>query len=408
MRAFSLKRELAMLMLILVLALPLLAISANASTGINASTETNASKEIILLKSPGCPKCAAAERTINGIMADDKNITFVKYDYFTDEGHRIIKEYKVKSDIPSVIIGREVIGYKTYDGNTTKLELMIREALANKSNNESIFKNITQNINGTNSSINSLNASNLSSNQTNQSINRTGGISDISLGKLSIATISMVLAAGLIAGFNPCLLGILVFLVASVLSSAGRKRELITMIISFSLGIFTMYFLFGIGMQHLLQGETMEASFRYILVAFLVVIGLAHIEDWRRLKAGKPSLFRTDWTLKYVKAGVASGKHSSYFLIGALFSLVKAPCVGAVYLAILDLISSKSYFEGSVYLLFYNIGIILPIIILGGFIALGMSPEQVDAFRKDYRAGIRLVTGIALLALAPLIYWQII
>lgn len=396
MHISSLKMQLAMLMLILVLALPLLATSASAST------------EIILLKSPGCHKCAAAEKTINNITSEDKNLTLVKYDYFTDEGIRIIKEYKVKSDIPSIIVGRKVIGYKNYDGNTTKLELMIREALANKSNNVSITENITQSLNGTNSSTNNLNASNLGSNRTNHSINLSGGISDISLGKLSIATISMVLAAGLIAGFNPCLLGILVFLVASVLSNAGRKRELITMIISFSLGIFTMYFLFGIGMQHLLQGEAIEASFRYVLVAFLVVLGLAHVEDWRRLRSGKPSLFRTDWTLKYVKAGVASGKHSSYFLIGALFSLVKAPCVGAVYLAILDLISSKSYFEGSVYLLFYNIGIILPIIILGGFIALGMSPAQVDAFRKDYRAGIRLVTGIALLALAPLIYWQII
>jgi len=367
----------------------------------------SASTEIILLKSPGCPKCAAAERTIDGIIAEDKNVTLVKYDYFTDDGHRIIKEYHVKSDIPSVIIGHTVIGYKTYNGDTAKLDKMIRDALANTSTNESILQNITQGL--SNSNISSLNNSNLnSSNQANQSFNLTGGISDITLGQLSLSTVSMVLAAGLIAGFNPCLLGILVFLVASVLSSTGRKRELITMIISFSLGIFTMYFLFGLGMQRLLQGETLESGFRYILVVFLVVLGLAHVEDWRRLRAGKNSLFRTDWTLKYVKAGATSGKHSSYFLIGALFSLVKAPCVGAVYLAILDLISSKSYFEGSIYLLFYNIGIILPIIILGGFIALGMSPDQVDAFRKDYRAGIRLATGIALLALAPLIYWQLI
>ncbi|MFB3765016.1 MAG: cytochrome c biogenesis protein [Methanotrichaceae archaeon] len=365
----------------------------------------SANTEIILLKSPGCPKCAAAERTINSIMAENKSLNLTKYDYFTDEGHKTIKKYKVKSDIPSIIIGHTVIGYKSYDGNTSKLDRMIRDALANASSNESI-QNINQYQNNSNNNLSTKNLNN--SNQTNQSINLTGGISDITLGQLSLSTVSMVLAAGLIAGFNPCLLGILVFLAASVLSSSGRKRELITMIVYFSLGIFTMYFLFGIGMQHLLQGERVESGFRYILVAFLLVLGLAHIEDWRRLRSGKDSLFRTDWALKYVESGATSGKHSSYFLVGAMFSLVKAPCVGAVYLAILDLISSKSYFEGSVYLLVYNIGIILPIIILGGLIALGMSPKQVDAFRKDYRAGLRLVTGIALLALAPLIYWQLI
>lgn len=361
-----------------------------------------ANTEVILLKSPGCPKCAAAERTINGIIAEDPNLTLVKYDYFTDEGHRIIKEYKVRSDIPSTIIGRSVIGYKSYNGDTAKLDRMIREALANQSAIQVIDQNVTYNVTHNNSSLND------SINQTDQSLNSSGGISDMSLGGLSLSTVTTVLVAGLVAGFNPCLLGILVFLAASVLSSSGKRRELITMIISFSMGIFTMYFLFGLGMQRLLQGEAVAEGFRYLLVLFLVVLGLAQVEDARRLNSGKDSMFRTDWAMKYVQAGVSSGRHSSYFLIGALFSLVKAPCVGAVYLAILDMISSKSYLEGSIYLLFYNLGIILPIILLGGFIALGMSPEQVNAFRKDYRAWIRLVTGLALLALAPLIYWQII
>jgi cytochrome c biogenesis protein CcdA len=225
---------------------------------------------------------------------------------------------------------------------------------------------------------------------------------------MSWSTIFTVFAAGLLAGFNPCLLGILVFLAASVMSSSGRRRDLMMMIVSFSLGIFTMYFLFGLGMQHVLQARTAADGFRYALTFFLVVLGLMHVEDARRLNNGGHSMFRTDWVMKYVEAGVNGKKLSSYFLIGALFSLVKAPCVGAVYLAILDVISARSYAEGSVYLVFYNLGIVLPIILLGGLIALGTSPEQVDKFRKDYRAALRLVTGLALLALAPLIYYQLI
>ena len=210
------------------------------------------------------------------------------------------------------------------------------------------------------------------------------------------------------AGFNPCLLGILVFLAASVLSTTGKRRELVMMVVSFSFGIFTMYFLFGLGMQQLLQTEAIASSFRYVLTAFLLLAGLSQVWDALRLQQGRPSLFRTDWALKYFQAGVDKGRFSSYFLIGALFSLVKAPCVGAIYLAILDLLSARSYFEGAAYLFFFNLGVILPIIILGGAIALGMSPEQVDSFRKDHRVGMRLATGLALLALAPLIYWQLI
>ena len=54
------------------------------------------------------------------------------YYYYSDEGHRVIKQYKAK-DVPAIIIGTRVINYRDYDGNNAKLEQLIREALANQS-----------------------------------------------------------------------------------------------------------------------------------------------------------------------------------------------------------------------------------------------------------------------------------
>jgi cytochrome c biogenesis protein CcdA len=65
------------------------------------------------------------------------------------------------------------------------------------------------------------------------------------------------------------------------------------------------------------------------------------LEDARRLQAGGKSLFRTDWTMKYIHGAVTSQKLASYFLLGALFSLVNAPCGGAIYIAIIGIISSQ-------------------------------------------------------------------
>jgi cytochrome c biogenesis protein CcdA len=355
----------------------------------------SASTEVILIKAPGCHKCADAERALGNVMSENKDINLTSYDYFSDEGERAIEAHRTK-DVPAIVIGLQVINYRDYNGDNQLLDRMIRADLANQSSSSN------------SSSINiSTNTSTIIPNHGtgNHSLYNGG---EIDLGSMTLSTIFTVFAAGLLAGFNPCLLGILVFLAASVMSSSGRRRDLVMMIISFSFGIFTMYFLFGLGMQHVLQARTAADGFRYALTLFLIVLGLMHVEDARRLNKGANSLFRTDWVMKYVEAGVNGKKLSSYFLIGALFSLVKAPCVGAVYLAILDVISARSYAEGSVYLVFYNLGIVLPIILLGGLIALGMSPEQVDRFRKDYRAALRLVTGLVLLALAPLIYYQII
>jgi cytochrome c-type biogenesis protein len=368
------------LALILLVGLALLSSNGVAVIGKNAA-------EVILIKSPGCTKCAAAEKTLETI-GQEVPINITRYYYYSEDGHRIIKQYRAK-DVPAIIIGMQVINYRDYEGDNTLLESLINGALANQTPNLPAAFTLPGNE------------------STTQNLSAASG-SGLNLQVISLYTISAVLGAGLVAGFNPCLLGILVFLAASVLSSKGKRREMVTMVVFFSLGIFTMYFLFGLGMQQLLQTEAIASAFRYILTAFLLLAGLSQVWDALRLHQGRTSLFRTDWALKYFQAGVDKGRFSSYFLIGALFSLVKAPCVGAIYLAILDLLSARSYFEGATYLFFFNLGVILPIIILGGAIALGMSPEQVDTFRKDHRVGMRLATGLALLALAPLIYWQLI
>ena len=108
------------------------------------------------------------------------------------------------------------------------------------------------------------------------------------------------------------------------------------------------------------------------------------LEDARRLQSGGQSLFRTDWTRKYIHGVIASRSLGSYFLLGALFSLVRAPCVGGVDIAIIGIISSQGYASsGLLYLLIYNLGILLPVLLLGGIIALGMSPDQVDQFKEQ-------------------------
>jgi cytochrome c-type biogenesis protein len=229
------------------------------------------------------------------------------------------------------------------------------------------------------------------------------------LNDLAISSIVTVFAAGLLAGFNPCILAILAFLASSMLSSAGRRRDILTMIASFSLGMFVVYIIFGIGLFSVLQDGSAAAIFRIVLAAILLILGLMQLVDARKLQKGDISLFRTDWTKEYVNGVIASRSLSAYFLLGALFSLVRAPCVGGIYLAIIGMISSQGYASsGLLHLVIYNVGIALPVLVIGGVIALGMSPEEVDLFRNKHRVAIRIITGITLIAIAPLIYWQII
>jgi cytochrome c biogenesis protein CcdA/glutaredoxin len=338
------------------------------------------SAQVIFLTSAGCTKCAAAEKVLESELEGYDHVELLVYEFYTDEGRSVIREHRVE-DVPSIIIGDRVIGYEEYNGDLDLLQELIKDALSYELTKEGNYTELD---------------------------GEDGAQAGSKADKATSLSMLTVFLAGLLAGFNPCLLGILVFLATAIMSSTGGRRDLIEMIFSFSLGIFVVYYIFGAGMLHTLRRESFAEGLRLILSAALIALGLVHIEDARRLKRGAASLFRASWANKYIEYGLSRGKLTSYFLIGALFSLVKAPCVGAVYIAILGLLSSKSYSTGAVYLFLYNLGIILPVIALGCVITFGMRPETVDQFRRDHRAAIRLATGATLLALAPFIYFEII
>ena len=126
--------------------------------------------------------------------------------------------------------------------------------------------------------------------------------------------------------------------------------------------------------------------FRFVLAAVLLVLGMMQLEDARRLQSGGTSIFRTDWTKKYVHSVISSRRLSSYFLLGALFFLVRAPCVGGIYIAIIGIISSQGFASsGLIYLMIYNIGIALPVLLLGYSALAGVYYPVVSSIREVER-----------------------
>ena len=97
------------------------------------------------------------------------------------------------------------------------------------------------------------------------------------------------------------------------------------------------------------------------------------------------------------------------FLSGGMYFLVKAPCVGAVYLSILSILVTKTdMMRGIAYMGLYNIGLLLPIVALGLLLSFGLSPKEVTEFREKWRVEIRLTTGLILISLALLMQLGII
>ena len=348
---------------------------------INTSAEVEKTEQVGIKKNdravtveyfydPACQKCAKAAPVINSVVNSyGDNVSFSKYNIITDEGLSLARKYQLPG-VPSVVINEQkLISYGDYEGDMTRLEEILRKAIENAALSPAIAP-VQQKI---------------------------------------VLSIPSVFVVGFLAGFNPCLLAILAFIASVSLATAGRRRNVLLIVLMFSLGIFMTYLIVGIGLLNIIeQMPSLQLSIKNFLVVLIAVLGLWHIYDaWYMRKNTESSFYTPKSFIRLTESVTKNVSLPASFFIGALFSLIKAPCVGAVYFVILDMVRSGSG-EGYLYLAAYNFGVVLPVLVLGFAIAFGLNPEKVEKFRKDKRSVMRLITGVTLLAIAVLMYAGII
>jgi len=159
------------------------------------------------------------------------------------------------------------------------------------------------------------------------------------LKRLSLAAAFM---AGLVAGFNPCLLAVMAFVSAMALSMKGRRLDIIFNLLAFSAGLLCVYLLMGIGFLGLVGSVPSLAP---VLKSAIVVLlaglaGFAFYEAWRvRKNEDRGSLFKSfvdRYRPVYKKYCLPAS-----FGLGGAFGLIKMPCVGGIYVGILGAIAGS-------------------------------------------------------------------
>jgi cytochrome c biogenesis protein CcdA len=221
----------------------------------------------------------------------------------------------------------------------------------------------------------------------------------------------LLLTAGILSGFNPCLLAVMAFLASVTLTQKGRRKEMLKITLGFSTGIFTMHMLAGLSILGTVNFvPEIRSYFSEIAVLMTALLGVWHIYDAYWLRKHAKSTFRTPQPLKdFMSRMDEKNLLLLSFLAGGMFSLVKAPCVGAVYLSLLSLLAMKTdIIRGIEYMWIFNLGLLLPVVFLGLLLTFGLSPKKVTEFRERKRVGIRLTTGLILIALALLMHFRIL
>ena len=207
--------------------------------------------------------------------------------------------------------------------------------------------------------------------------------------------------AGLIAGFNPCVLAIMAFIAGTTLAAAAGRGAILARIVAFCGGLMAVYLLIGIGLLELVRSAPALAdSLKAGIILLVAGLALWSFYDAYLAARGAES-HSLQPILRRLKPVYQKYSLPASFLIGAAFGLVKMPCVGGMYIAILgSLLDAGTALEGFLCLVAYNLGIIVPVLALGVLITIGLSPAAVNAFRLRHRVGMKAFTGLLLAGMA--------
>ncbi len=225
--------------------------------------------------------------------------------------------------------------------------------------------------------------------------------------ELPIALIGAIL--GFIdGGFNPCALSVLFFLIAYLMALGSRKKSL-TIGLTYSLMVFIVYFLFMYGILNVLSIIGYLELVKTVAGVIIILAGIIQIKDFFFYGKGfslEIPKFAKPTIEKLIKAATVP----SAILLGLFVSIVEIPCAGAFPFIYLTILAERvSGMMNIVYLLWYNLFFVAPLIILTFIFYQGIvQVEKAEKTRLKIRKYMRLIAGLIMLTLGLFMVFRVI
>jgi cytochrome c biogenesis protein CcdA len=228
----------------------------------------------------------------------------------------------------------------------------------------------------------------------------------------------VVLGAGLLDGFNPCAIALLLLFI-SLLGFTEDKRKLILVSIVYIFALFISYFMIGTLLLELLQRFTKELAiigriiyfFVMFISLFLFLFNLYDFIQARKEQYGKIKNQLPKWVQRYNKKIVNSftslmnkdAKSNLFgvllltFFLGVTLSLTELVCTGQIYFGILYGIHTIDSAYAYLLLVFYNLMFILPLVIIAVVSVKLKSTFSVSNWVREHLAPIKLMNALLFL-----------
>lgn len=194
------------------------------STNVNAKETDNLT--LYVFKGDGCPHCKAEMDYLDTIKDKYANLEIKEYEVWYDDDNaslltKVESYFNIKrSGVPTTIIGNTVIqGYQNESSTRKKIERAINFY------EENDYKDIVKEIKAGIATKNTKKPDKFQEEETK--LDKETSVKAPIVGNVNLKDVSLLTSAvilGLIDGFNPCAMWILLFLISALIGMKDRKR----------------------------------------------------------------------------------------------------------------------------------------------------------------------------------------
>ncbi|MDP3725595.1 MAG: hypothetical protein Q8R36_00180 [bacterium] len=220
-------------------------------------------------------------------------------------------------------------------------------------------------------------------------------------------TLGIIVAAALLDSINPCVFGVLIFLLLFLSRAFKSRTRMLLVGLFYSFVVYLTYLALGFGILKASVSFGIASLFYWFAAIVAIVVGLLEIKDFfwygkgfsLQMIPGSGERLKK-YTQKIEKLYQNYPRFSMILvgLLGIFVVLVELPCTGAPYFAVLALLAQGEYVAAIPYLLLYNFIFVLPLLVVIALVYFGRG-EQMEALRLQHRGAMRLVVGLFLIAL---------
>ncbi len=235
-------------------------------------------------------------------------------------------------------------------------------------------------------------------------------------------TMLTVMAGGLVDGINPCAFATLIFFIAYMEKIKHEKKAMLSIGISFSLGVFMGYLFIGIGLMEFYYGiEKIGVISKYVYLfagLFAMILAVFNIWDYFRIGKEEKTVLQLPKFLKRRRGRLirvlTGDRHMMIlsmlaFATGLGISMLEFVCTGQILFPIMAVIKSASPLKMTAfgYLMIYDVMFIMPLLTILALFYMGYTSEKLGEMQKRRQGAVKIVTAVMLAVIGAYMLYTI-